>query len=234
MYGFSDPTYLILIPALLFTMWAQAKLKTAYAKYRQQASRRQITGAKTARYLLDTHGLSHIRVERVQGVLSDHFDPRTGVIRLSADVHDGTSIASVSVAAHETGHAMQYGENYFPLRFRNALAQPVNVVSMASWPLIVIGVVLIAAGSYETGNLLFDIGVIAFAAVALFHGVTLPVELNASRRAVQELQASGIILAEEAPGAKKMLTAAAMTYVAALATALLQLVRILLIRGDRR
>ncbi|MBQ2063800.1 MAG: zinc metallopeptidase [Firmicutes bacterium] len=234
MYGFYDPTYLVLIPAILFTMWAQTKLKTSYAKYRQLPNRRQITGAEAARYLLDRNGLSNIRIERVQGMLSDHFDPRNQVIRLSADIHDGTSIAAVSVAAHETGHAMQYGTNYLPLRFRNALAAPVNVVSMASWPLLLIGIVLIAAGSYDTGNLLFNIGVLAFAAVVLFHGVTLPVELDASRRAVKELEATGLIYEEEAPAARKMLTAAAMTYVAALATALLQLIRILLIRGDRR
>ena len=234
MYGFYDPTYLVLIPAILFTMWAQTKLKTSYAKYRQLPNRRQITGAEATRYLLDRNGLSNIRIERVQGMLSDHFDPRNQVIRLSADIHDGTSIAAVSVAAHETGHAMQYGTNYLPLRFRNALAAPVNVVSMASWPLLLIGIVLIAAGSYDTGNLLFNIGVLALAAVVLFHGVTLPVELDASRRAVKELEATGLIYEEEAPAARKMLTAAAMTYVAALATALLQLIRILLIRGDRR
>lgn len=234
MYGFYDPTYLVLIPAILFTMWAQTKLKTSYAKYRQLPNRRQITGAEAARYLLDRNGLSNIRIERVQGMLSDHFDPRNQVIRLSADIHDGTSIAAVSVAAHETGHAMQYGTNYLPLRFRNALAAPVNVVSMASWPLLLIGIMLIAMGNLSTGNLLFNIGVIAFAAVVLFHGVTLPVELDASRRAVKELEATGLIYEEEAPAARKMLTAAAMTYVAALATALLQLIRILLIRGDRR
>ena len=136
MYGFYDPTYLVLIPAILFTMWAQAKLRSSYAKYRQLPNQRRITGAEAARYLLDRNGLSNIRIERVQGVLSDHFDPRNQVIRLSADIHDGTSIASVSVAAHETGHAMQYGTNYAPLRFRNALARPVSVVSMASWPLL--------------------------------------------------------------------------------------------------
>ncbi len=234
MYGFYDPTYLVLIPAILFTMWAQAKLRSSYAKYRQLPNQRRITGAEAARYLLDRNGLSNIRIERVQGVLSDHFDPRNQVIRLSADIHDGTSIASVSVAAHETGHAMQYGTNYAPLRFRNALARPVSVVSMASWPLLLVGIMLIAMGSYDSGNLLFNIGVIAFAAVVLFHGITLPVELDASRRAVKELEATGLIYESEAPAARKMLTAAAMTYVAALATALLQLVRILLIRGDRR
>ena len=234
MYGFYDPTYLVLIPAILFTMWAQAKLKSSYARYRQLPNRRHVTGAEAARYLLDRNGLSNIRVERVQGTLSDHFDPKNQVIRLSPDIHDGTSIASVSVAAHETGHAMQYGTNYAPLAFRNALARPVSVVSMASWPLLLIGIMLIAAGSYDSGNLLFNIGVIAFAAVVLFHGVTLPVELDASRRAVKELEATGLIYEEEVPCARKMLTAAAMTYVAALATALLQLIRILLIRGDRR
>ena len=151
MYGFYDPTYLVLIPAILFTMWAQTKLKTSYAKYRQLPNRRQITGAEAARYLLDRNGLSNIRIERVQGMLSDHFDPRNQVIRLSADIHDGTSIAAVSVAAHETGHAMQYGTNYLPLRFRNALAAPVNVVSMASWPLLLIGIMLIAMGNLSSG-----------------------------------------------------------------------------------
>ena len=174
MYGFYDPTYLVLIPAILFTMWAQAKLRSSYAKYRTLPNQRRITGAEAARYLLDRNGLSNIRIERVQGVLSDHFDPRNQVIRLSADIHDGTSIASVSVAAHETGHAMQYGTNYAPLRFRNALARPVSVVSMASWPLLLVGIMLIAMGSYDSGNLLFNIGVIAFAAVVLFHGITLP------------------------------------------------------------
>lgn len=234
MYGFYDPTYLVLIPAILFTMWAQTKLKTSYAKYRQMPNRRQVTGAEAARYLLDRNGLSGIRIERVQGTLSDHFDPKNQVIRLSPDIHDGTSIASVSVAAHETGHAMQYGTGYSMLKFRNALAGPVSVISMASWPLLLAGVMLIAAGSLDSGNLLFNIGVFAFAAVVLFHAVTLPVELDASRRAVKELEMTGLILEEETPAARKMLTAAALTYVAALATALLQLVRILLIRGNRR
>lgn len=233
MYGFYDPTYLVLIPAIIFTMWAQTKLKASYAKYRQLPNRRQVTGAEAARYLLDRNGLSNIRIERSQGVLSDHFDPKNQVIRLSPDIHDGTSIASVSVAAHETGHAMQYGNNYAPLKFRNALAQPVSLISMASWPLLLVGIMLIAMGSYDSGNLIFNIGVFAFAAVVLFHGVTLPVELDASRRAVKELEATGLIYEDEVPGARKMLTAAAMTYVAALATALLQLIRILLIRGNR-
>lgn len=234
MYGFYDPTYLVLIPAIIFTMWAQTKLQSNYAKYRQIPTQGGKTGAQVARELLDSQGLTDIAVERVDGTLSDHFDPSKKVIRLSPDIHDGTSIASVSVAAHETGHAMQYGTQYFPLRFRNALARPVSLVSMASWPLLIIGIMLIAAGELSSGNLIFNIGVVTFALVVVFHGVTLPVELDASNRAVRELKAQGYVTEAEAPGARKMLTAAAMTYVAALATALLNLVRILLIRGNRR
>lgn len=230
-FGYFDPTFIILIPAIIFTLIAQSKVKSAYGKYRNVPTRRGITGYQAARMILDNNGMRHVPIEITAGTLSDHYDPKNDVMRLSNDVYNGTSIASVSIAAHESGHALQDGTSYGFLKFRSAIAPAVSLVSTASWPLILIGLVVIGTGNLTTGNLLFNLGILFFCAVVLFHTVTLPVELNASRRAVRQLVDLGIIDAAETKGAKKVLSAAAMTYVAALATAVANLIRILLIRG---
>lgn len=230
-FGYFDPTIIVLIPAIIFALYAQAKVKGAYNKYRRVPNRRGITGYQAARMILDNNGMRHVPIEITSGTLSDHYDPKNDVMRLSNDVYNGTSIASVSIAAHESGHALQDGSSYGFLKFRSAIAPAVNLVSAASWPLILIGIVLISIGNLTTGNLVFNLGILFFCGVVLFHTVTLPVELNASKRAVRQLVDLGIIDAAEKKGAKKVLSAAAMTYVAALATAVANLIRILLIRG---
>ena len=226
-----DWTMILLIPAILLSGWAQGKVMMNYNKYKGVAIRSGVTGAQVARHLLDSRGLEDIALEPVAGQLSDHFDPKTKVVRLSQEVYYGSSISSVSIAAHECGHAMQYGEKYFPLQFRNAIALPVSIMSRASWIVLLLGIMVISTGSYETGNLLFNIGVFAFAAVVVFHLVTLPVELDASKRALIALDQEGILAEGEQVGARKVLGAAAMTYLAALFMAVLQFLRILLIRG---
>ena len=230
-FGMFDPTIVILIPAMIFALYAQGKVKSAYNRYVQINNRRGITGHQAARMILDANGLHHVPVEITSGTLTDHYDPKNDVMRLSGEVYHGTSIASVSIAAHESGHAIQDGTSYAFLRFRNAIAPVVSLVSVASWPLILIGLAMIWTGNLTTGNLIFDLGILFFAAVVLFHTVTLPVELDASKRAIRQLVNLGIIEPAETTGAKKVLSAAAMTYVAALATAVANLIRILMIRG---
>lgn len=230
-FGMFDPTIVILIPAMIFALYAQGKVKSAYNRYIQINNRRGITGHQAARMILDANGLHHVPVEITAGTLTDHYDPKNDVMRLSSEVYNGTSIASVSIAAHESGHAIQDGTSYAFLRVRNAIAPVVSLVSVASWPLILIGLVIIWTGNLTTGNLIFDLGILFFAAVVLFHTVTLPVELDASKRAIRQLVDLRIIEPAEAAGAKKVLSAAAMTYVAALATAVANLIRILMIRG---
>ena len=230
-FGYFDPTFIVLIPAIIFTLIAQGKVKSAYRKYRSVPTRRGITGYQAARMILDNNGMRHVPIEITAGTLSDHYDPKNDIMRLSNDVYNGTSIASVSIAAHESGHALQDGTSYGFLKFRSAIAPAVSLVSTASWPLILIGLIVIGTGNLTTGNMIFNLGILFFCAVVLFHTVTLPVELNASRRAVRQLTDLGIIDAAETKGAKKVLSAAAMTYVAALATAVANLIRILLIRG---
>lgn len=231
-FGMYDPTMIILIPAIVFALYAQAKVSRAYSRYSRVPNSTGMTGRQAARRILDANGLGHVPIEMVAGKLSDHYDPSRDVMRLSAEVYNGNSIAAVSIAAHESGHAIQDGTSYAFLKFRNAIAPVVNLASTASWPLIFIGLIIIWSGrNFAIGDMIFDLGVIFFLAVILFHVVTLPVELNASRRAVVQLVDLGIINSNEKKGARKVLSAAAMTYIAALATAVANLVRILLIRG---
>ncbi len=229
-FGMFDSTIVILIPAILLTMYAQSKVKSAYRRYLRVPARKGITGRQAARMILDSNGLYHVPVEMVAGYLTDHYDPRRDVMRLSNEVYNGTSIASLSIAAHESGHAIQDGTAYAFLRFRNTIAPVVNLVSGMSWPLLMIGLVIIWQGNAVTGNMIFDLGILFFAAVVLFHLVTLPVELNASRRAIRQLVDLQIIDDMEVRGARKVLSAAALTYVAALATSIANLIRILAIR----
>ena len=230
-YWYFDWTMLLLIPAFLLTLVAQSKVKSAYNRYLRVPVKNGMTGAQTARHILDSNGLTDVPVGQVGGELSDHYDPSKRSVSLSPDVYGRATVASVAIAAHECGHAIQHQTGYSLLVIRNAIAKPVSLVSMASWPLLIIGIILIQAGKMSTGNLIFDIGVIAFAAVVLFHLVTLPVELNASSRALKIIEEEGIVAAEERAGAKKVLSAAALTYVAALAMAVAQLLRLLLLRG---
>lgn len=229
-YGF-DPTIIILIPAIIFTIYAQGKVKRAYSTYSRIPTRKGITGEQTARMILDRNGMGHVPIADVAGELTDHYDPQKDLMRLSNGIRNGNSIAAVAVAAHESGHAIQDGTNYGFLKFRIAMVPVVNLVSGASWPLIIIGIIMIAAGQMF-GNILFDIGVIMFLVVVLFHTITLPVEFNASKRALAQLTELGIVDETEVKGARKVLSAAAMTYVAALAVSILNLVRILAIRGS--
>jgi len=220
-----DATYLILIPAILFSLWAQSQVKNTYARYSQEFA--GLTGAEAARMVLEMNGVSGVTIEPVAGELTDHFDPKSNVIRLSQGVYNVTSVAAVGVAAHEAGHAVQYAVGYSPIKIRTAIIPVTQIGSYLSWPLLLIGLVL---GS-ET---LAMAGVLLFCAVVAFQLVTLPVEFNASNRALEALGASGYLKEEQLNGAGKVLRAAAMTYVAALAQAVAQLLRLLLIANRNR
>ena len=220
-----DLTYLILIPAILFSLWAQARVKTTYARYSKAFA--GLTGQEAARMVLEMNGVTGVTIEQVAGELTDHFDPRTNVIRLSRGVYDVTSVAAVGVAAHEAGHAVQYAVGYGPIKFRAAIIPVTQIGSYLSWPLLLIGLLM----GNET---LAFAGVLMFAGVVLFQLVTLPVEFNASNRALEALDASGYLQEEQLDGAGKVLRAAAMTYVAALAQALAQLFRLLMIANRTR
>lgn len=217
-----DPTYLILIPAILISAWAQFKVSSTFNKYSTVRSINGYTGAQVARILLNDAGLQEVEIQQVPGRLSDHYDPRAKVLRLSSDVYGSTSVASIGVAAHEVGHAIQDKESYSALVFRNAIVPVVNFSSSLSWILFFIGILF----SYST---LVTIGIILFSVVVLFQLVTLPVEFNASLRALKILEARGILYDKEVDGARKVLSAAALTYVAATLMAVLQLVRLIAI-----
>ena len=227
-----DPTILLLLPVMLFAFIAQGKVHSAYNKYAKVRNRRGLSGAEAARMILDRNGLSHVAVEMGKGKLSDHYEPGKKRIRLSPDVYNTASVAAVSIAAHEAGHAIQHSARYVPLAVRNTIVPVVNIGSMLSWPLIIIGIALVSAGYYY-GELALYLGVIFFIGVVVFHTITLPVEFNASSRALAQLEDYGIVYGEESEGAKKVLSAAAMTYVAALAVAIVNLVRLLLIIRGR-
>ena len=223
-----DYTYLIfIVPALLLAGWAQAKVQTTFKKYSKVLSQRRMTGAEAARHILDENGLHHVQVLRVPGELTDHFDPRTNTVNLSQSVYDNTSVAAIGVAAHESGHAVQHAVGYGPIKLRSAIIPITNIGSKLAVPLVLIGIIF----AYYP---LAYIGCIFYATMALFQLVTLPVEFNASKRAMVALENTGILDAEELKGSKKVLSAAAMTYVAALVTALAQLLRLLVIISARR
>ncbi len=222
-----DYYYIVLIiPAMLLGLFAQWKVSSTFNKYKTVNSFRRMTAADVARRILDSHGLQHIRIEHIRGNLTDHYDPANNVIRLSDNVYNSTSIASIGVAAHETGHAIQYAENYLPIKIRNAIVPIANLGSTLSLPLILLGIIIDMSG-------LITFGIIAFSMVALFQLITLPVELNASNRALAILDENRFLDGEELNGAKKVLSAAALTYVAALITSLAQLLRLILLYGKR-
>lgn len=227
---FFDWTYIVFIlPALIIAMAAQMNVTSTFAKYKKVINARGITGHDAARRILDENGLYNVGITRVSGELTDHFEPKTNVIRLSDGVYDSASTASVGVAAHEAGHAVQYAQNYAPMRLRSAIIPATNIGSNLAFPLVLIGIVFSYPPIAYIGAALFGLSVI-------FQLVTLPVEFNASSRALKSLDASGMFSAEELSGSKKVLTAAALTYVAALFTALASLLRLLVIanRSNRR
>ena len=230
-----DPTFIILIPAMLLVAFAQAKVTGNFQKYSQIRGGKGITGAQAARMMLDRNGLTNVEIRPVQGSLTDHFDPRTNTVNLSEPVYNSDSVSAVGVACHECGHAMQHAHNYFPLVFRNSIVPVVNIASSFSWILVIVGIMLIAMSETPgLGDLILNIGIIAFLITVLFHLVTLPVELNASRRAVAQIHDMGLVVPENEPGVKAVLSAAALTYLGALVMAIANLLRILLIAGRSR
>lgn len=223
---FVDYWYVVLVlPAVILAFWAQFRVNSTFEKYSRVPTRGGMTGYTAARMVLDSHGLSHVAIEEVKGHLSDHFDPRTNVVRLSSSVYHGANAAAVGVAAHEAGHAVQYAESYAPMRLRAAIIPVTNIGSRLAFPLLLIGIIL----SYPP---LAYAGVLAFGLSTLFQLVTLPVEFNASRRAMAAIGDSGRFTEEEQGGARRVLFAAAMTYVAALAVSLANLLRLLMIAGN--
>lgn len=222
-----DWTILLVIPGLIISIWAQIKVSTTFNKYSKLTTQKGLSGYGAARKILDANGLSHVRIEQVHGKLTDHYDPRKNVIRLSESVYHATSPAAIGVAAHEAGHAIQYAKDYAPIRLRAKMVTVTNVGSMLSMPLFFIGLLF---AFYP----LTIAGIILYSLVALFQLVTLPVEFNASARAMSVLESSGILNENELKASRKVLTAAAMTYVAALLTSLLTLLRLLILANGRR
>lgn len=222
----------VLIPAMIFTMIVQGRIKRAYSRYSQVENSHRLTGAQAARMMLDANGLSGVPINILNGGddLNNYFDPRSNSVNLSQAVYHTDSIAAMCIACHEVGHAIQHATNYVPVRIRNGIVPLVNLTSTFSWPLIMLGLIFSTSSRY--GSLLFNLGALCFVFVILFHLVTLPVELNASNRALKQMTSIDMVSDFDYSGSRKVLHAAAMTYVAALATAVASLIRILLIRGS--
>ena len=230
-YGF-DMTYVVLVlPCLILSLWASSNVNSTFKRYSRQFSARRITGAEEAQRVLSANGVRGVRIDRVSGNLTDHFDPKTNVIRLSDDVFGSTSTAAIGVACHEAGHAVQYAEGYAPIKLRAAIIPITNFGSRLAMPLILLGLLFSFAGNFS--YTLVYLGIACFGLSLVFQLVTLPVEFNASRRALAAIEQGGILTAEEQQGARKTLRAAALTYVAATATALAQLLRLLVLFGGR-
>jgi Zn-dependent membrane protease YugP len=230
-YGF-DWTYLVLVlPCVLLSLWASSNVNSTFKKYAKQLSSRRITGADAAQRVLSANGVRGVRIERVSGNLTDHYDPRANVIRLSDSVYDSTSTAAIGVACHEAGHAVQYADNYAPIKLRASIIPITNIGSKLAMPLILLGLVLSFMENFS--YFFVYLGIACFGLSLVFQILTLPVEFNASRRAMQAIEESNLLTVEEQKGARKTLTAAALTYVAATATALAQLLRLILIFGNR-
>ena len=227
-YGFFgfDPTYLLLIIGMLLSLAASAKMKSTFATYKKIRSASGLTGAETAQRVLRAAGITDVQVVPISGSLTDHYDPRTKKVCLSEDVYNRTSLAAVGVAAHECGHAVQHAVNYAPLNLRSAIVPVANIGSTLSWPLFLAGLIF-------SIRPLLSVGIVLFSLAVLFQLITLPVEFNASSRALQMLGSTGILGVEENAGARKVLTAAALTYVAALAASILQLLRLIILAGGR-
>ena len=226
-YGFDIYYFILIIPALLFGLWAQSQVNTNFTKYSKIGTMRGMTGAQAADYILRQNGIYNVSVNQISGHLTDNFNPKTNVISLSESVYNSTSIAAIGVAAHEAGHAVQHAVNYKPIRIREMVIPVTQIGSWLYLPILLVGVFLSSQG-------LVNLGIILFSTLAIFQLVTLPVEFDASDRAIKTLSQSGILNGEEITGAKKVLRAAALTYVAALVSSLAQLLRLILIFGGRR
>lgn len=224
---FYDPTYLVILPAILFAIFAQARVSSAFNKYKSVYSRRGLSSQEVARQILDDNGLYHVTVEPVQGKLTDHYDPRANVVRLSQSVYGNTSVASIGIAAHEVGHAIQHASGYMPIKIRNSVIPVANFGSSLSMPLVILGLIFSAQP-------LISAGIFLFTFVVLFQAVTLPVEFNASSRALKTLEQYHILDEDELKQSKSVLSAAALTYVAALLSSLLSLLRLILLANSRR
>ena len=225
-YLYIDPWYIILVvPAMLLAFWAQINVNTTFSRYSKVLAPSGMTGAESARRVLEANGVTGVRIERISGNLTDHFDPKTNTIRLSESVYDATTVSAVGVAAHEAGHAVQYAVGYAPMQLRAAIIPATNIGSQLAMPLVLLGLIFSSA-------MLVDIGILAFSMSTLFQLITLPVEFNAPRRAVATLESS-CVSDTEVKGAKAVLRAAALTYVAALAVSLASLLRIILLFGNR-
>ena len=225
-----DPTYILIIIGVIICSIASMRVKSTFSQYSGMRNHMGLTGAQAAERVLHGAGIYHVRIERVAGNLTDHYDPRNKVLRLSDATYGQCSVAAVGVAAHECGHAIQHARGYAPLQFRSVLVPVANFGSMIAWPLIVLGLFI----NSQSSALLINIGILAFSLAVLFQLVTLPVEYNASGRAVRILAETGMMQGEEIVATKKVLNAAALTYVASAAAAILQLVRILILTGGRR
>ncbi len=233
MFWYTDWTYIVLVlPVMILALIAQTRVNSVFKKYSQIRSRRGFTGAEAARRVLDANGLYNVRIERVSGNLTDHYDPRGNVIRLSDATHDSTSAAAIGVAAHEAGHAVQHATGYLPIKIRAAIIPITNIGSRLAVPLIILGIFLSYYG--EQFISIAYLGVLAFSLSAVFQLVTLPTEFNASRRALEAVETYNVLDSDEIGQMKKVLSAAAMTYVAALAVSLTQLLRLLIIVNRRR
>lgn len=230
MYYRMDPTYVLVLIGIVLSLLASARVKSTFAKYERIRNSAGLTGRDAAERILRGAGIYDVRIERVSGSLTDHYDPRNKVLRLSDSTYHSTSVSAVGVAAHECGHAIQHAVNYAPIRWRGALVPVANFGSTIAWPLIMIGLFITG----DSSSLLINLGIIAFSFAVLFHLVTLPVEFNASNRAIRILGSNGMMSREEVGSVKKVLGAAALTYVASAATAILQLLRILILTGGRR
>ncbi len=222
-----DSTYLIIIPAIIFSLFAQIRVNSTFKKYQKVNNSKGLTGAETARKILDSNGLGHIRVEHVSGHLTDHYSPNENVIRLSESVYNSTSAAAVGVAAHEAGHALQHSEGYFPIKLRNAIIPVTQFGSSLSMPLVLLGILF----SFQP---LVTVGIFLFTAVVAFQAITLPVEFNASNRAVRILDEYSVLDGGELASCKKVLNAAALTYVAALFSSLMSLIRLIAISNRNK
>ena len=227
-FYYFDPTYFLVIIGMVLSLLASAKVKSTFARYSKERSMTGLTGEETARRILSRAGIYDVQIQRVAGNLTDHYDPRSKTLRLSDSVYGNSSVAAIGVAAHECGHAIQHDRGYAPLKIRSAIAPVASFGANISWPLILIGLLL--GGS----ELLIQLGILLFSLAVLFQLVTLPVEFNASNRALGLLSETGILYREEVQKTRKVLSAAALTYVAAAAASILQLLRLVLLFGNRR
>jgi hypothetical protein len=227
LFPFFDPTFLLLIPAMILSFWAQSRVKSTYHKFSQVASSSGLTGAQVARRILSMEGVSDVEVEQIEGVLTDHYDPRVKKVRLSEGIFGEKSVAAFGIAAHEVGHAIQHHQGYAPLQIRHALLGPANLGSTLAIPLFFIGFI------FSSFKILMDIGIFFFIGALAFQLITLPVEFDASRRALVALRGSGMMNSGEVTMARKVLTSAAWTYVAAAAVSMMHLLRLLILRGSR-